>query len=110
MDGGRIFRALLARKLDYLRATYWAAMVGKALAVVLALLAAFYFKNPFVTALFIFIFFAGDGEYRVLLRRERDAAHWAEWAKRVAATPPTLPPNPDDPAPPPPPLALHGPN
>lgn len=111
MDGGRIFRALLARKLDYLRATYWAAMIGKILAGVLALVAALYFKNPFVTVLFIFIFFAGDAEYRQLLRREREAAYWADWAKRAAAAQATAtPPNPDDPSPPPPPLILHGPN
>lgn len=110
MDGGRIFRALLARKLDYLRATYWAALIGKILAGALALAAAFYLRNPFVTVLFIFIFFAGDAEYRLLLRREQEAAHWADWAKRVAEAQAAGPRNPDDPAPPPPPLIFHGPN
>lgn len=105
MDGGRIFRALLALKLEYLRATYWAAMIGKVLAGVFALAAAFYLHNYLLAALFVFIFFAGDAEYRLLLRREREAAYWAEWARRMAAARP-----PDDPSAPPPPLILHGPN
>lgn len=110
MDGGRIFRALLARKLEYLRATYWAAMIGKVLSGALALVAAFYFKNPFVTALFVFIFFAGDAEYRLLLRREREAAHWEDWTRRLAAAQAAAAANPDDPSQPPPPLVFHGPN
>lgn len=110
MDGGRILRALLAMKLDYLRATYWAAMVGKVLAGLFALLAGFYLHSPLLTVLFIFIFFAGDAEYRALLRREREAAYWADWARRAAAAPAAAPSNPEDPSPPPPPLILHGPN
>src|SRR5882724_9982488 len=39
MDGGRIFRALLATRLSYLRATFWAATVGKVLAAIAALIA-----------------------------------------------------------------------
>lgn len=84
MDGGRILRALLATKLPYLRATYWAAMLGKVLAILLAGGAAFFYENYLLAALFAFIYFAGDGEYRQLLLREREAAHWAEWHQRVA--------------------------
>lgn len=104
MDGGRIFRALLATKLDYLRATYWAALVGKVLAAIFALIAAFYLEQPVLAALFIFIFFAGSAEYRQLLRREQEAAYWADWARRSAAV--TESPG----ATPPPPPILHGPN
>jgi len=104
MDGGRIFRALLAMRLEYLRATYWAALVGKILAATFALVAAFYLEQPVLAALFIFIFFAGSMEYRHLRQRELEAAYWADWAKRTAAAP-----SPSETEPPLPPI-LHGPN
>ena len=104
MDGGRIFRALLALKLPYLRATWWAVMVGKVLALCFAALAAFYFQRPLLCVLFIFIFWAGDADYRATLRREQEALYWTEWAHRLdpAAISPA---NPE-----PPTLGLHGPN
>lgn len=105
MDGGRILRALLATRLDYLRATYWASLSGKILAAILALVAAFYFENPVLAVLFAFIFVAGDAEYRQLLRREQEAAYWVDWAKRTSDQV-NAPPAP----PPPPPPFLHGPN
>ncbi|MDI1318803.1 MAG: site-2 protease family protein, partial [bacterium] len=74
MDGGRIFRALLAIRLPYLRATYWAVMVGRVLAVLFAG-AAFYRGNNLLGVLFIFIFFAGAAEYRATLRREEEEAY-----------------------------------
>lgn len=107
MDGGRILRALLARKMDYLKATRRAVLIGKIVAPVLALAAAYYLHWYLLSALFIFIFFAGDAEYRQLLRREQEAAYWADWAKRVEAAPAARP---DDSSPPPPPLIFHGPN
>ncbi len=103
MDGGRIFRALLARKLPYLRATYVAAFVGKALALIFALAAAFWLHQTMLAVLFAFIFFAGDAEYRMLVRREEEAACWAELARRVRPTERTTP---DEE----PPLIVHGPN
>lgn len=84
MDGGRIFRALLATRLTYLRATYWAALTGKILAVGFALLAAFYLENLLLAALFAFIYFAGAAEYRQLVRREQEAAYWADWMRQEA--------------------------
>lgn len=83
MDGGRILRALLATRMNYLRATYWAAMTAKVLAPILALLAFFYYDSPLLGVLFIFIFVVGDAEYRQVLRREQEAEHWAEWARRI---------------------------
>jgi len=73
MDGGRIFRALLAMKLPYLRATQWAARVGKVLALGFAALALVYFDHPLTCALFLFIFWAGDAEYRQTRHREEVA-------------------------------------
>lgn len=103
MDGGRIFRALLAYRLPYLRATWWAVMVGRALALLFAALAVFVFDSPLVGVLFVFIFMAAGAEYRMLLRREQEAAYWAEMARRVAAAQPA-----DDERQPP--LIIQGPN
>ncbi len=103
MDGGRIFRALLAIRLPYLRATWWAATVGKVLAVSFALIAAFYLERPLLFALFLFIYFAGDAEYKQVFRREQEAAYYAEMARRAT----TVRANPDRP-PEPPIIIVHG--
>lgn len=109
MDGGRIFRALLATRLPYARATRWAAGVGKVLALVLALAAAFWLEQWLLTALFVFIFFAGDAEARQVMQRERAAADWAAWTARVRAEEQAAR-VPSEMASVPPPRALHGPN
>lgn len=76
MDGGRIFRAILATRLSYLRATLVAATLGKALATLGALVALFHFNAPLMAVLFAFIFIAGEMEYRAAKRREADDEHW----------------------------------
>jgi len=91
MDGGRILRALLAIRLPYLRATYWAATVGKVLAV-LGALHAMYHNYPLRAALFIFIFLAGEGEYRAVKRQDLAEAAWRAWAARLATPAPPEPP------------------
>ncbi len=55
MDGGRILRALLALKLDYVRATQIAAGIGQGLALLLGFIGLF--SNPFLvfTAFFVWI-------------------------------------------------------
>jgi Zn-dependent protease len=100
MDGGRILRALLAVKLPYLTATYWAVMVGRVLAVLFAC-GALYRGNYLLAVLFMFIFFAGAAEYRQTLRRVQEEEYWAEMARRAAQVTPV-----DEE----PPLLLHGPN
>ncbi len=70
MDGGRIFRALMAYRCSYLGATRAAVIVGKVLAVVGIFLALWQFENFLAAALFAFIFIGGDAEYRVVRRQE----------------------------------------
>jgi Zn-dependent protease len=72
MDGGRILRAALAVRLDYVRATFWAATIGKVLCTIGIIIAAFY--EPLLMALFGFIFFVGELEYRGVKRREAEDA------------------------------------
>ncbi len=98
MDGGRILRALLAIKLPYLQATYWAVLVGRVLAVLFAS-GALYRGNYLLAFLFAFIFFAGTAEYRQVLRRTQEETHWAEMARRATVVTPA-----DEE----PPLLIHG--
>jgi Zn-dependent protease len=81
MDGGRILRAVLATRLPYARATFWAATAGKVLAMV-GIAVAIWAGAPMVAVLFSFIFFAGEAEYRLVCRREQEAEHWRQWQLR----------------------------
>jgi len=70
MDGGRVLRALLAYKLDYLEATRWAVIIGYFVAgsgIVIGLLTGTYT----LVVLFLFILYVGNWEYRHL-RREME--------------------------------------
>jgi Zn-dependent protease/CBS domain-containing protein len=60
MDGGRVLRALLARKRTHARATQIAAEVGKGFAIVLAIVGLF--ANLFLIALAFFIYIGASGE------------------------------------------------
>jgi Zn-dependent protease len=88
MDGGRILRAALATRLSYLRATWWAATIGKILCVAGIGFAAFH--EPLLVALFGFIFMVGELEYRAVKKRETEEAELRAALTRVYAIGPPL--------------------
>jgi len=88
MDGGRILRAALATRMTYLRATFWAATIGKVLCGI-GCVVALYFDQLILAALFAFIFVVGEMEYRATRQREIDDAHWrAVLARMYSVEPP----------------------
>ncbi len=87
MDGGRMLRALFATRMNYVRATFWAVTVAKVL-LGAGILASFYFGNVRRAIIFIFIFSAGEAEYRAVKRREAEEAQWRESMAKAAAPPP----------------------
>ena len=66
MDGGRVLRALLARRLEYARATRIAARVGQGIAVVLAISGLFVLGNPMLLLVALFVFFGARAEAGVV--------------------------------------------
>ena len=87
MDGGRILRSLLAMRWPYLKATQWAAAIGKVLAVGGAGVMAFALHNYLGALLFSFIFVAGDLECRAVKRREEENARWEILIRRLYGVP-----------------------
>jgi Zn-dependent protease len=88
MDGGRILRAALATRLSYLRATWWAATIGKVLCVAGIAIAIFYV--PLLVALFAFIFMVGELEYRAVRRQDVEEAELRATLDRLYPISPPL--------------------
>ena len=60
MDGGRVFRSILALKFGFLRATLWAVTIGKVIALLFIVLGFRY--NPWLALIGLFIFSGANSE------------------------------------------------
>jgi Zn-dependent protease len=64
MDGGRLLRALLAMRMDYLRATEVASRIGKGFALLFGVVGLLY--NPFLVLIALFVWLGAAGESAAL--------------------------------------------
>ncbi|MBZ2165836.1 CBS domain-containing protein [Methanobacterium spitsbergense] len=62
MDGGRILRAFLAERMDFIKATKLAATIGKQFAIIMAVIGVFF--NFLLILVAIFVYLGAEGEYR----------------------------------------------
>lgn len=65
MDGGRILRAFLAERMDFIRATRISATIGKQFAIIMAIIGVFF--NIFLILIAIFVYVGADSEYKSVL-------------------------------------------
>ena len=78
MDGGRVLRAILSRKLGRLRATFIAARIGKIMAVLFGIYG-FFEPNWILVFIAFFIFIAAGNEYRIVVLQEAAKTGRAPW-------------------------------
>ncbi len=65
MDGGRVLRAYLAERMNFVQATEMAASIGKTLAIVMAITGILF--NPFLILIAIFVYLGADQESKMVL-------------------------------------------
>lgn len=96
MDGGRVLRAMLTPRLGRLRATYIAARLGKAMAILFGVYGLLGPRQSWsLIAIAFFIYIAAGNEYRAV--RMQEAAKrggFREWPPFFASPPPPPPPPP----------------
>jgi len=73
MDGGRVLRALLARRLSYVRATDLAAKIGRGMAVLFAIAGLLW--NPMLILIALFVW-TGAGKEAEMVRRREAFSGW----------------------------------
>jgi Zn-dependent protease len=77
MDGGRVFRALLAHRMGRLRATFIAARLGKIMAVLFGIRGFFFEPRSLIlVAIAFFIYAAAGNEYRMVQMQEAAKRGW----------------------------------
>ncbi|HET6205088.1 MAG TPA: site-2 protease family protein [Planctomycetota bacterium] len=62
MDGGRALRALLAMRIDHVRATELAARLGQGIAILLAAVGLLFFQNPLLAFVALFVWMGASQE------------------------------------------------
>lgn len=65
MDGGRVLRAFLAERMNFIKATELASSIGKQLAIIMAIIGVFF--NPFLIFIAIFVYLGADQESKMVL-------------------------------------------